>query len=196
METRLTRQPAWNPFFLNGYEINRIKFYKDGEVLASTDWFENNNPYKWVALPFEVKNARKINLTRTDAYLIRNDKSYSIGKQYDLYICADLVELEYIHTSRHEVLMQIETHEQYSVKLHGCKRIYKGGGPYLPKYEYIEDDYIQKFDCNYTFVDTEKKQLCEQLAEEFNTLIGYKNFSCYDVEKLIDNYEITKKKNN
>lgn len=192
MKTRLTTSVGWNPFDYCGQQINNILFYRDGKVVAKTDWFDSNNYYKWIEFDFDIKNAKKINLERTDAYLIRHDKCSGVIRAYDLYIHADLVNLQFVKSNTFKTWDYTRVNDVFTVCLHGSKRIPTKVGDdvkWIPK----EDDYVQQFECNYTFEDTPEKKQCKEIADSFNEITHGNKFSYYDIERILEHYSITKK---
>lgn len=83
----LYTSPCWNPYFnsKNGKKVEKIKFFKDGEIIASVEWFRgsrgSNNSYPEINLPTELKEKRKEDLTLKFCFLFNSC----------IYIPADLV---------------------------------------------------------------------------------------------------------
>lgn len=83
----LYTSPCYNPYFnsKNGKKVESIKFFKDGEIIASINWFRgnngSNNRYPEINLPTELKEKRKEDLTLKFCFLFNAC----------IYIPADLV---------------------------------------------------------------------------------------------------------
>lgn len=84
---KLYTSPNWNPYFnsKNGKKVESIKIFKDGEILASVNWFNglrgSNNEFPEISLPTELKEKRKEDLTLNFCFLFNSC----------VYIPADLV---------------------------------------------------------------------------------------------------------
>lgn len=85
--TSLYTSPCYNPYFnsKNGKKVESIKFFKDGEIIASVKWFTgnngSNNRYPEINLPTELKEKRKEDLNLKFCFLFNAC----------IYIPADLV---------------------------------------------------------------------------------------------------------
>lgn len=83
----LYTSPCWNPYMnsKNGKQVESIKFFKDGEIIASVQWFRgnngSNNRFPEINLPTELKEKRKEDLTLKFCFLFNSC----------IYIPADLV---------------------------------------------------------------------------------------------------------
>lgn len=83
----LYTSPCYNPYFnsKNGKKVESIKFFKDGEIIASVNWFRgnngSNNRFPEINLPTELKEKRKEDLTLKFCFLFNSC----------IYIPADLV---------------------------------------------------------------------------------------------------------
>ena len=83
----LYTSPCYNPYFnsKNGKKVEKIKFFKDGEIIASVNWFSgnngSNNRYPEINLPTELKEKRKEDLSLKFCFLFNSC----------IYIPADLV---------------------------------------------------------------------------------------------------------
>lgn len=83
----LYTSPCWNPYMnsKNGKQVESIKFFKDGEIIASVNWFRglrgSNNSYPEINLPTELKEKRKEDLSLKFCFLFNSC----------IYIPADLV---------------------------------------------------------------------------------------------------------
>jgi len=192
MKTKLYREICLNPFFYEGKEINYLNFYKEGKVIACINWFSSNNVYKTLEFDFEIKKAIKINLNRKDCFLVRNDKKWC--KSYDLYIYADLVQLQSVGVSEGaKCWYHIETHENFEVKLYGERYQYIKNE--LGKFDRVpvKGEYIEKFCSNYHFEKTKELIKCEKISADL-TKVCQKEITPFDVYYMLQNYNITPKK--
>ena len=199
MKTLLTTSACYNPFFLEGKQIHDIKFYKDGQILASCRWFGSNNNYKTLEFDFEVKKAIRPNLTRKDAFYVLSPECDKRWKEYDLYIYAELVGLESLGVSEFtNSWHSTSTKETFAVNLRGerwkvvkaepCKETNWQSWKHITVY----DDYKEKFDCKYVFNDTPEKKKCEQLAENIAKKTGVK-LDYYQIHDILEHFTINEK---
>lgn len=198
--TTLTRNGYSNPFFINGRELYCICFYKDGKIIAETQWFGSNNLWERVDLPFAVRNARKVDFGKKDAFVgIYENKIYKAReKQYALYIPADFVGLEFVETKDHGVrMLDHHTSDIFRVKLNGLHSsyVYDKEKDVCDRVETEVVCFSQEFDCNHKFEHTEDYYKCDGLAEKINKA-AYLKLSVYDVEKILQHFDITEKKKN
>jgi len=189
MSTTMTKSTPWyNPFTLTypnslyGVEIHNIVFYKDGKVVATTKWFTNNNEFRLVVLPFDVKRANKLNLDRKDAFTIKPQNGWCDG--YDLYIHADLIpSLKTLgRIDGRKTWYNTETHETFEITLHGQK----DGDTEIK-------DHTLRFDCNYEFTDTDEYKKCVKLCKDMKETCGA-DISEYRMHEILQHYNITKKR--
>lgn len=73
--TVLERREFWNPFYCNGKEVSFIEFTENGKPVGPINhgWFNgsgSNNVYKFIELPFEVKNKRTYS-SKAEAFIIK-----------------------------------------------------------------------------------------------------------------------------
>ena len=193
-KTTLSREAKfYNPFIMDGKEINSIRFYNDGKVVVSSRWFGNNNSYKCIEFPFEVKKATKENLNRKDAYYLRS--SNNVCKSYDLYIHTSLVDLQFVETKEDcNTWYSNRTKDVFTISLTGVR--------YCPKlddfrnlvYEEKSGTFCEKFDGNYTSEDTTEYKRCKALAEKMSNCAG-KEISVFNVHDLLEHFDIKEKKN-
>lgn len=191
MSTILRKTVNWyNPFTLTypdgfkGVEIENINFYKDGKVIANTKWFTNNNEFRLVELPFDVKRSNKLNLDRKDAFTIKSKDIWS--SKYDLYIHADLMpSLKSLGRSdAKQNWFQSQTHEIFEITLHGIKE---------SNVDEPIKDHTLRFDCNYEFTDTDEYKKCVKLCKDMKETCGA-DISEYRMHEILQYYNITKKR--
>lgn len=194
METksRLYRSECLNMFYFNGMCIRNIIFYKEGKIVATTDWFGSSNNYKEVFLPFEIKKANKENLGRKDAYLLKAVRGYW-GSEYSLYICCDLVELQFVETKTWSVgWFSTMTADVYQIKLEGGRYVYskneRGDLIKTPNY----GEHLETFETNHVSEYTEEYKKCEELAELLNSA-SFTKVSAHDIHEMLKVVDIKKK---
>ncbi len=199
MKTMLTTSAGFNPFQLNGLVVNSLNFYKEGKVIASCRWFGNNNNYYSLSFEFEIKRANRLNLERKDAFYMRCKDETVWGAEYSVYIPADFVNLQDLGRSKSYSTWDCDaTKQTFAVNLHGVRKQFTKVEPSAKTnwrdYDYIgvEGDYLEKFECNYIFTDTEEKKRCKEIAENINAASGL-NLSYYDVHKISQVYDLVKK---
>lgn len=98
--TIIRNQGIIRSYNVNGYSIEEIYIYKDGEILLHNrrSWFETvkenfDTIYAGdlieIVLEGEVKRANKLNLNRKDNFLFRVKKDWYLNSGYCLFIHAD-----------------------------------------------------------------------------------------------------------
>lgn len=98
--TIIRNQGISRSYNVNGYSIEEIYIYKDGEILLHNrrSWFETvsenfDSIYASdlieIVLEGEVKRANKLNLNRKDNFLFRVKKNWYLNSGYCLFIHAD-----------------------------------------------------------------------------------------------------------
>ena len=178
----LNKLRTWfNPFYLctdNGadtLQINRVMFFNDGKVIAHTNWFQNNNPFKEIDLGFDVKRANKIDLAKKNAFYVCSNKDYE--KSYDLYIPTNLLPIKSLgRVKEHEDWMGVTTYENFVITLN-C--IMCG--------EETKQNITTTFSSNYEHTNTEMWERCEELHKEFN-------IDHYTAHKILEKYDLVEKK--
>lgn len=193
------REQCSNPFFFNGQEIHTICFYKDGKIIASTRWFGSNNLWERVDFPFEIRNARKVNLDKKDAFIAQyEDNTYhAYDKKKALYIHADLAGLEFVKVEDKGIsMLSHHTCDIYKVSLSGEHAEYRYNDKKGVCERVCRDvaDFEQKFDCNHRLETTEEGGKCEELSKRIKELTHI-NLSKYDIESLLKHFDIKEKKN-
>lgn len=185
-----------NTFFIDGRAIDNFYFYNDGKIIAHTKWFGNNRSFHFIDFPFEIKKAKKgYNLLeRKDAFYILNE-SNDYGKYYNVYIHTSLVELEFLKSEIYSSSWySINSQDVFSIKLHGMRRNLVGRrDDGRPRYEWKEDDYIEKFPTNFNSEKTKEWDKCEKMAKEMSEVMMTK-LSAYDIHNLLESYNVTKKR--
>ena len=137
IKTRLYTSAHYNPFFMDGLEIDHIIFYRDGKEIASLNWFGTDNHYIVIYFPFEVKKAAKLNLNRQDAFYMRSKTAWK--RCYNLYIHADLTDLKSL--GREDYLSDWDrdgSREKFTITIHG-EVMYPG------IYQYAENETVEDF---------------------------------------------------
>lgn len=190
METKLTTLPGWNPFILDGREIYKINVYEGGKIVTSFRWIGSNNIYKSISLDVPVKNARKIDLTRKDAFIVLHERN-KYGNTYDLYLPARVVNLQTLETKERETWNYKYIDRIYTITVKGVKKI-----PAIELGRVIREEVAGEFTENITTtICAEKTQLlkkCEEIAEKFNPCL-FSKISAVEVRYLLEKFNITEK---
>lgn len=183
MSTTFYRAPYLNPFLFDQKQIHNIFFYADGEVIATTKWFDNggcNNNIDKMELPFEIKRSTKLNLNRTDAFYMVS-KDATIWREYDVFIHKDLVNLTFIGRKETAKFWNYtQWADFYSVNI-----------PHFVKGNAKE---TLTFTTNFKCIDTDEGKKVDKMTADINKVIGYDKVSSYDVRKLMGVFDITPKK--
>jgi len=200
MKTYLTTSRGFNPFHIDGKIVNSLNFYKDGKVLASCRWFGNYNNYRSIEFDFEVKKALRLNLGRKDAFYMLSDEKSAFGREYKVYIYADLVGLEDCgRTDYYNTWYQTSTRQTFTVRLHGERWKYEKAEPSAEtnwqdfRRVAVMGDYVEKFDSNYIFTDTPEKKRCDVLAARIKEKTNVE-LSCFQVHDILEHFSIKEKK--
>lgn len=192
METiKLTTLPGWNPFLLDGRELHKINIYEGGEIIACFRWIGCNNIYKSITLDAPVKKARKVDLTRKDAFITLHERDKYITT-YDLYLPARLVNLQIIGTEMRETWNYTYTDRIYTITLAGVRKelVRDELGRIVTKP--VAGVFTEKIK---TTINTEATPLlkkCEELAEKINPCI-FSKISALEVRELLNRFNITEK---
>lgn len=130
--TRLERREFWNPFYCNGKEVSFIEFTENGEPVGTINqgWFNggsSNNVYKFIELPFDVKNKRTYS-NKVEAFMIKAQNDYKNG--YKLVLPVELLPNFFLSKNVKE----------YETKTEICYTDYISFTATANKSEYIKDD--------------------------------------------------------
>lgn len=91
--TKFVSLRCYNPFIFEGRSVDKFYFFQNGEIVASSDWFGNNNSYRWIEFPFDIKLKRKLDLNSKDAFYMTNINKFDGGeRRWDIYIPVELCE--------------------------------------------------------------------------------------------------------
>lgn len=112
----------YNLYFLEGKEIDSIKFYDENGVITSVNWFGSNNMYPELHLPFSIRRAIKVNFTKKDAFFVKSDYEYS--SRIDVYIYYELVNLKNLGEKRTDCKTSVQYCTEFSVKIDSSKKSY------------------------------------------------------------------------
>lgn len=189
MSTVLTSYTSWyNPFVLNGRYVNRIIILKDGEEFRETNWFDfSNQEFKRVEFPFDTKVKRNIDLNSKVAFMVSNTDDILKEKEWDLYIPIEL--LDDVEIEEEKTRPMGKTDIWYETKMNFTLPIWEAKHPdksWAPKTGRVSitarrverSDYGKRVD---KLKDVAKK--------------AHVNLSGYDIEKLLDVFNITIKRN-
>jgi hypothetical protein len=187
MTTTLKKQSSWfNPYFLNGKQIDKIKVFNPDteEVLFSFNWFGSNNNYPELILPLEVKNRKKLNLKDNKAgqlIVVVGKENLSKEKRYYLYIPSNLLEYKSEgQIKRYDNGYTSQVYDKYTIKVQASEN---NGDKVEPVSERIftVEEYIR----------TEKSSKgvkAEELYKEMQKL--HIDIKLYDLQKILDNYKL------
>ena len=194
MATKLYTSAAWyNPFYMDGLEIDHIYFYRDGKIIAETNWFGGDNKYWNLQFAFETKRAAKLNLNRQDAFYMRSDCDWK--KAYNLYIHADLVDLKSL--GRQDYINDWKSNstiEYFTITLDGERKVYSKNETTGDKMIGREKGvFVEKFSCNYQSEVTKEYQKCQAIAEKWKKLT-YRDFTASDIHAIMEAYNISEKR--
>lgn len=193
IKTRLYTSAHYNPFFMDGLEIDHIIFYRDGKEIASLNWFGTDNHYIVIYFPFEVKKAAKLNLNRQDAFYMRSKTDWK--RCYNLYIHADLTDLKSL--GREDYLSDWDrdgSREKFTITIHGERREwYLDKATGQRKCNTEKGDFVETFGANYQSVLTAEYRKCEKIAEKWKQL-AYISVSSFDIHRLMKAYNISEKR--
>jgi hypothetical protein len=120
METVIEKSIAcYNPFYFGNKEINRILFFKDGNVLGETRWFYSNNETPKVIFDFPIQKKLKVDLQTKQAFYVKAPQErYERETKYNLYIHADLVNFKQLgEVVAYDTYTHTSYIKQYSVDL-------------------------------------------------------------------------------
>jgi hypothetical protein len=185
----LKNSTCWNPYNFNGRKVEKIKFFKDGQILASINWFTrgfgSNNRVPLIALPQDILIKRKEDLNKSQIYYFNEC----------IYIYADLVNFKELGEFKGlETDKDIRYYSRFSVDLN-CSVITPELNE-LGELEHKKSDLaIQTITEDYAVRFEEKPEFIKarELAEEMNEKLKYNHFSSYTIFDLLKEYNITKK---
>lgn len=141
--TTIGRTEKWyRPYFVNGKEIENIIIYKDGEIIIHIrrSWFEEvDEDFKTkyhgdlleVSFDGPVKRANKLNLSRKDNFILKQETATSIHGGRCLYIYADNIFKSY------EEMKKIRDFHNKDYYLYGYKVNFK--------YEFKQNEMYLKY---------------------------------------------------
>lgn len=185
METILTTRLGFNPFIMGGITINRIYFIKDSEIICQTRWFGSNNPYKQIVLPFEIKKATKVDLTRNFAFWITKKDQYTKERRAELYIPIALLNYTLSDKTESEKDWEsITTWRSLKIRLNGTKKIRERINPTSFEYVPIEGEFEENLEAFRTWEHTEQYNELEKKCEIFRKCgVNIYPFEMRDLEK-------------
>ena len=165
--TIINKQHNWfNPYFLNGKQIDSIIIFNSSGKIGSFKWFGSNNKYPEILIPCEVKNKRKIDFNQKGAFLTK-------GLMY-----GERVNLLYININNftHTEVKQIENKSRDSVSYYASFHI-----DFMAK----EQTYVfnESKDIHEKVEDTEFKQFTEEVK---TFLRSEKSLHKLAIERFID----------
>jgi hypothetical protein len=190
----------YNPYFLEGREIDAIVFYLEGEIVGITNWFQtqgSNNRYPSFNLNEEIKIKRKIDLNSKNSFLAKTTEDLNTYKSnYSLYI--NLANYEYKLLGEY-FSHESDTYKSYKSKLEINLFAKKEDSNYnkeADKLEYFEVEGLHTITVEYGYRSEKKpKQLkvekLQKLFEDNNLKIQQ-----YEISKILDlcNLSVKRKK--
>ncbi len=181
----------FNPFFIDGKEINQIIFFRDGKIVSKSRWFDSNNITPKIYFDFLIPKKLKLDLNTKQAFYMKDvsDNHYRSNK-YNVYIHGDLVnfknlgEIEAWDTDTH-----ISYEEKYSFEV-VCERYSKG---YSTDETLTPKKWTIEFTTNYITRQIEKPFYKEVTDAE--TLLKAKgiNLNSYDLQNIIKHFKLISK---
>lgn len=200
--TELRTEPMYNPYFLENAVIEFIVFFdpSTGAEIGKTRWFTqsdysaSNNSVPQITLPFEVKRAKEVDLTRKTAfYKTTNPKNYAGRREVNLYIPSNLVTI-----TQEKAVHQFDTDDAshyrdlftvnlFCVTQEPCANEH---GEYCRRNtEPAQRDVY--FTGNYTEVKNEFGKLIYQVKNDLKA--ANIEVNRYDLERIMKLYTLTKK---
>ena len=179
---KLTRVKGWyRPYYVTannkGYKVNTIKFYKDNEIIVSSNsgWLENKNNMDIIeiVLPVEeVKVRRKVKFDGEVFIISLGKEDHGNETIADVYIPADMLD---IHFVEHKIMYNSQVRavfegEQgiyitsYVKSLDGCLNAIRN--EYEETYKRVSDTDLSINKAEDVLADIDR---LKKLAEEFIT---------------------------
>lgn len=193
MDTTLLKRKNsfFRPLFLNSNkEISKFIFYSNGKINFKTNsgWLEHKRQdVQEMEIETPVK-AIKENLNRKDNYYIKDNSESLRWKQnpcYNLYIYLKVK--EHSETINYTGTQSIDFEKVYSIPITGYIPDYSKENRPLIKIDQVEMTVHSRFE------QTKLGNKIQKLSKDFEKVIG-SHVSIYDLEKLLENYNITKKR--
>lgn len=209
MKTIKRASSSYRPYIVDGKYIGRIIFHDGNKELCTThsgfieyqefDPIQQKKPsasYDLVEFKvYALRNARTINLSKKDNFVIKyKDKEKGYYEEgYVLYLYSP--DFKYERRFMVEYDLQNKWFDIASFTLHNAyiKNYVKLDNG---KFEYI-DTPVEKIyiKTNIDYEPNEKGKILGKLKDELNDILknNHIRFDSYDVEKLLNNFNITKK---
>ena len=178
MKTILVKKESWyNPYFLNGMEVEKVNIYNENGVIFGFKWIGSNNITNDVVFDFETKKAIKLNFNRKDSFYI---KKY--GK-ITIYIYHELINYKYIgREEKYKTEMGYSLYDTFSITLNCKKILYKKVNDDFVSYYSEQGDFDFEIEVFVKSVDSSFAKECKQISEKC-TEAGV-NLSYYDIQRL------------
>lgn len=162
MKTILVKKESWyNPYFLNGKEVESVNVYNKNGVLFGFKWIGSNNTTNDVAFDFETKKAIKLNFNRKDSFYIQKDGKITI------YIYHELINYKYINrVKRYVNSSNYQLYDVYAVSLNCKKRLYKKVNDDFVPYYSEQGDFDFEIQNYVESIDTDLGKECKQISEK------------------------------
>jgi hypothetical protein len=167
-------QSFYNPYFFNGKKIDNIVFFKEGQIIAVTNWFKergSDNDYPSFNLNEEIKLKRKIDFNSKNSFIAKTTEDINTYEaNYTLYIKLDNYDYSLLGESLN---YETDTHKHYKSKLKisldSVKRVLSYNKEKdETKSDYIFDNYLISVDYGFRSEKKPKQKKIEKLEKLFN----------------------------
>lgn len=162
-----TQTQGFNPYFINGKQINTIHLYKNGKVVSKFKWFGNNNTNPKIKLDFEIVNKRKHDFKIKGGFAIKEIKYNE--KVLNIYLNLDNFKHSEVEEIKRNTAQSISKYSKISVDftLTSINRSYDNEAE---KVNYINDDEFKIYTKEIqTFVSAEPSKHKKSLDNFINT---------------------------
>ena len=178
MKTILVKKESWyNPYFLNGKEVEKVNVYNKNGVVFGFKWIGSNNITNDVTFDFETKKAIKLNFNRKDSFYIQKDGKITI------YIYHELINYKYIgREKKYETEMGYSLYDIFSITLNCKKILYKKVNDDFVSYYSEQGDFDFEIESFVESIDSSFAKECMQISkkcEEAGVKLSY-----YDIGRL------------
>lgn len=162
MKTILVKKESWyNPYFLNGREVESVNVYNKNGVIFGFKWIGSNNITNDVTFDFETKRANKLNFDREDSFYIQKDGKITI------YIYHELINYKYIgREKKYETEMGYKLYDIFSITLNCKKILYKKVNDDFVSYYSEQGDFDFQIESFVDSIDSSLAKECKQISEK------------------------------
>ncbi len=182
----------FNPSFFNGYQVERIIFFdpNKGEKITDAKWFGSgsNNDYKKMSFGFEIKNRRKTDLTRNEAFYTSSTYKYKSGATIDIFVPISFVQFKELgEVERYSNENGTQYENKYSFIIDSGVKIDCTYNKKLDKLVYFDKD-VNNFTIEFTkhsrFVKSAKGKKAARIYDKVKHINS--SLSEYDINKMLD----------